>query len=423
MVKSEAGMRIVRLEIHNYKSLRDIMIEPGPLSVFVGPNGAGKTNLVDALDFLGDMYRWGLEAAVGKKGGYENICYRRGRRSRSPIKFKVEMASNLVVSGDDKKRRATIDVGVDHLFEIKAKSGTVAAPYYLASEQISVSEGEGWTVRASREPGQPALLEVDPNAMSDRVNRDALEFIQGDRGTREAFSELPLWEIMTVIYPGFSRIHKDISSLRVYQLSPRSSREASSPTSSPELDRFGRNLPSVVEFFKGANRSIYNTLLASVRKVMPSIDELETEFTHTKSLGLFVREHGMSRPWPAEDVSDGTIQAIALLAAILDPRAKIVAIEEAENNTHPWAVRNFVEAARAAAQTKQIFLTTHSPILIDQLKPEELWVVRRPEAETKIDPVMRLAPALEGNWGRGQYSLSEYLDSGILPAAVPAISS
>src|SRR3712207_1270278 len=82
-------MRLLRLEIHNYKSLRNVAIEPTPLAVFVGPNGAGKTNLADALDFLAHAYRWDLESAVAQKGGYENICYRDSRRSKDPIQFRI----------------------------------------------------------------------------------------------------------------------------------------------------------------------------------------------------------------------------------------------------------------------------------------------------------------------------------------------
>jgi predicted ATPase len=82
-----------------------------------------------------------------------------------------------------------------------------------------------------------------------------------------------------------------------------------------------------------------------------------------------------------------------------------------------------VEAARLASQQKQIFLTTHSPVLIDQLRPEEVWVVRRPGAETLIDPLPHLDPTITEAWGQGKFTLSEYLDSGALPDAVPAAGS
>jgi predicted ATPase len=98
---------------------------------------------------------------------------------------------------------------------------------------------------------------------------------------------------------------------------------------------------------------------------MPSLESIETDFTHAKTLSLFLKEAGVKRPWTAEDIFDGKIQAIALLAATFDPRIPILIIEEPENSVHPWAIRNFVQAFREASETKQIFLTTHSPILID----------------------------------------------------------
>lgn len=152
---------------------------------------------------------------------------------------------------------------------------------------------------------------------------------------------------------------------------------------------------------------------------MPSLQSIEADFTHAKTLGLFLKEAGVKLPWTAEDISDGTIQTIALLAATFDPRITIAVIEEPENSVHPWAIRNFVQAFRTASETKQIFLTSHSPILIDQIRPEELWVVQRPGLETRITPVLELDPSLKEAWGQGKFTLSEYLDSGALPEAVP----
>ena len=153
---------------------------------------------------------------------------------------------------------------------------------------------------------------------------------------------------------------------------------------------------------------------------MPTLESIETNFMHGKRLGLFLKEAGVKQPWAAEDISDGTIQAIALLAATFDPRIPILVIEEPENSVHPWAIRSFIQAFREVSEKKQIFLTTHSPIVIDQIRPEELWVVQRPALETMITPVLELDPYLKDAWGGGKLTLSEYLDSGAVPAAVPA---
>ncbi|HEX9736127.1 MAG TPA: AAA family ATPase [Thermoanaerobaculia bacterium] len=61
---------IRRLTISNYRSLgQDVDLRLGPLTALVGQNGSGKTNVVDALRFLGDCMRLGLEGAITKRHG------------------------------------------------------------------------------------------------------------------------------------------------------------------------------------------------------------------------------------------------------------------------------------------------------------------------------------------------------------------
>ena len=46
---------IKRVRIKDYKSLRDVEVELGPLAVLIGPNAAGKSNFLDALQLLSRM--------------------------------------------------------------------------------------------------------------------------------------------------------------------------------------------------------------------------------------------------------------------------------------------------------------------------------------------------------------------------------
>lgn len=45
-------MRIARIKIHNYRSIRELEIECQPLMVFLGPNNHGKSNVLAALEFF-----------------------------------------------------------------------------------------------------------------------------------------------------------------------------------------------------------------------------------------------------------------------------------------------------------------------------------------------------------------------------------
>jgi predicted ATP-binding protein involved in virulence len=46
---------IRRLEVRNFKSLRDISVSLGPRNVLVGPNMSGKSNLMSVFRFLRQM--------------------------------------------------------------------------------------------------------------------------------------------------------------------------------------------------------------------------------------------------------------------------------------------------------------------------------------------------------------------------------
>src|SRR5262249_12275702 len=69
-------VRLLEVSIQSFKSLKSVTLKPGPLSVFIGPNGAGKSNLCEALDFIGEMYRSGLDAAMLAHGGFGSVAYR-----------------------------------------------------------------------------------------------------------------------------------------------------------------------------------------------------------------------------------------------------------------------------------------------------------------------------------------------------------
>jgi predicted ATPase len=411
-------MRLHRLEIHNYKSLRNVAIEPTPLSVFVGPNASGKTNLSDAIDFLRHIYAWGLEKAVAYKGGYESICYRDSRRSKEPIAFRVVLEFpefSVVFPYSDKEPEPTVFGLIDHSFSFKARTAGIPSNFAIVSEQIIYSSRNGSDIFQEKR-----RIIRDGERVEGLSDAELEDFwLEQQGGELESSLILPMVESLRRPTKSFESL---MGSLRVFQLDPRSCRESGVPTPNPDLDRAGRNLPVALDHLKKVFPEEYDAVLTAARRVMPSLEAIETDWTHTRSLALFLKERGIRRHWTSEDVSSGTLQMIALLVAAFDPRIPLVVIEEPENSIHPWALRSLVEAFRLATEKKQILLTTHSPILLDQVRPEEVWIVQKPGTETRVDPLLSFDPHLSDSWNQGKYSLSEYLDSGAIPEAVPADS-
>ena len=73
---------ITHVSVRNYKSLADVDVELGPLTVLVGQNSTGKSNFIDVLHFVSDALRSSLERAIMDRGGMRFIqrAFPRGRR-------------------------------------------------------------------------------------------------------------------------------------------------------------------------------------------------------------------------------------------------------------------------------------------------------------------------------------------------------
>ena len=66
-------MILKHIRIKNFRSIGEIDLELSPLTVLVGPNASGKSNILDALQFVRDVFREGLNAAVDTRQGVEYV--------------------------------------------------------------------------------------------------------------------------------------------------------------------------------------------------------------------------------------------------------------------------------------------------------------------------------------------------------------
>src|ERR1700751_4794269 len=92
-------MALKRLWVQNYRSLRDVALEPGQLTVVIGENGSGKTNLYRALRLLSRGAEGRLATTLLEEGGMPSILFagdrqpRRGEPVRTTIGVDVDELS------------------------------------------------------------------------------------------------------------------------------------------------------------------------------------------------------------------------------------------------------------------------------------------------------------------------------------------
>lgn len=122
-------MTLTHLEIKNFRSIGEIELELSPLTVLVGPNASGKSNILDALQFVRDVFLHGLAAAVDKRQGANHV---RCRAHSSPDTDVLEFVLTFAPRSG---RRSAEGVRVEHLRY--AMSATIPGRGSAAPEIIS----------------------------------------------------------------------------------------------------------------------------------------------------------------------------------------------------------------------------------------------------------------------------------------------
>ena len=86
-------------------------------------------------------------------------------------------------------------------------------------------------------------------------------------------------------------------------------------------------------------------------------------------------------------MSDGTLRALGLLAAIYQPSAaSLMAIEEPEATIHPGALGVILDVLHYASDRTQLVVTTHSPEVLDAdwLEDRHIRVVDWQDGATRV---------------------------------------
>lgn len=420
-VKARHKTMLDRISIENFKSIKNVEVYLRPISIFCGPNASGKTNFAEAMDFLSHVFREGLQYAVAEKGGFYNISFRRIRRTKRAISFSIAGHHNI-----SNKEAGRFEIS----FSIGAQSEAIRAQFAVESEEYFLSRvsrtdpAQFTTLRIRREQNR---YEATAHAKNDEAFEGAFElpgvewfkeFIKSN--VRPQSQELLMGTSRTfnwALFSGARRITRDLEGLKVFQINPRIARQPGTPSVERGMGRHGENLPVALDGFL-TRRRLWRRLLTWTRDVVPSLAGWQTRYTETKQVGLFLEEKGFGAPWYADDLSDGTIMSMALFMCLLEPKHRVVMVEEPENSLHPWALKRFLDRCREVSSERQIMITTHSPLVVSAAQPDELFLIERPKGETQITPASQRFPNLSEVIRKSAMELGEFWLSGGI-GAVP----
>ncbi|WP_413801416.1 AAA family ATPase [Streptomyces iranensis] len=367
--------RLLQLDVENFRSLRRISLPLGGLTVLVGPNGVGKTNVLKVFSFLADIIKLDLEPALSIQGGFDEVAFWGGDKPPTTMRIaiKATWTTNSSLQAPDEyeltvNRRAasgrerSYTLSRREKFQFKRRQGR--------GRRITIS-GERATVTDTR-PAQESEKKFGIQRLSSGLS--TLPRLATSEGGNEV-----------------ARVAERLSSFHVFNMEVEAARRPSRMTGHPvPLDFDAGNLAGFL-FWLQKDQDTWDRLLEDAKTVLPNLEHIVFDATGgaAHEVAVHLQERGLRRSTPLADASYGTVRLLGLLALLYNPNPPaLTCVEEIDHGLHPQALELLVQRLREASERSQFLVATHSPALVDRLRPEEFVVCERDELGASSIPAL-----------------------------------
>ena len=351
-------MKIETIRLENYKVFRRLMLTNlPPLVIFVGENGTGKSTLFEVFGFLREALSGNLRSACANRGNFREM---RSRGSLDPIV--IEMQFRLKIAS--KERLVTYRLELDErkgnpyvVREIlRYKRGPYGAPFHF----LDFSDGAGYAITNEEDFDKP----------DEELDKEYQKLGAPDILAIKGLGQFERFKAASAFRDFIENWH--VSDFHISEARP--SREAAY---AEHLSPTGDNLPLVAKYMFDYHPDVFQKVLEKMAQRIPGMEEVTADTTVDGRVVLRFRDGAFKDPFVARYVSDGTIKMFAYLLLLHDPRPRpLLCVEEPENQLYPMLMEVLLEEFRL--YRGQIFITTHSPDLLNGATPDEVfWLTKQ----------------------------------------------
>ena len=360
------------LRIQNYRALKDVVfgktsdnlsadILPKMVTL-IGPNGSGKSSVMDALGFLRDCLAEGVEEACDQphRGGFDRV---RTRGVTDPIQFEVYYRQ-------EKKARP-----ISYTLSINAKKD--GRPY-VEKEMLRQARKETKQGQLSRfldlENGKGTAWSGESSADHEGTEKVPVELTDRQRLGITSLGNL-------ADHPRIVAFRAFLESWYLSYFVPDMARGLPMSGAQKHLDRTGQNLANYVQHMERLQPKAFQAVLERTGRKIPGISKISTKKSDDGRILLQFNDRGYNDPFYTQDMSDGTLKMFAYLLLLEDPEpAPLIGIEEPENGLHHQLLEPLAKHMRDSSTKHngpQIIVTTHSPMFVDALTPDDVWILEK----------------------------------------------
>ncbi|RQO47773.1 ATP-binding protein [Variovorax sp. KBW07] len=372
------------LAIANYRSLRQLTVPLGRLTVVTGANGSGKSSVYRAMRLLADIANGGVIRSLVREGGLSSTLW------AGPESFSAAMLrGDVPVQGTRRNEPVALRLGFagseaedfGYAIDIGLPSSSMPTSF---SHDPEVKREVIWNGPWLR----PSTQLVDRKGAALRLRGD------DSKNWLHVGRPIPAFASMMTEYadphaaPEMLTLREQMRSWRFYD---HFRSDADAPARQPQLGTYtpvlandGSDLAAALQTIReigdaGAlDRAVDDAFPGARVEVHVNGDRFET----------LMHQHGLLRPLTAAELSDGTLRYLLWIAALLTPRPpSLLVLNEPETSLHPDLLPALGRLIARAARESQVIVVSHAARLIaalddsDGLQPV---VLEKQFGETRI---------------------------------------
>ncbi|MCF8370703.1 MAG: AAA family ATPase [Bacteroidales bacterium] len=361
-------MKIESIKLKNYKAFQDLEISNLPeLAIFVGANGSGKSTLFDALGFLSDSLNNNIRQALLKRGGFKEVI----SRGQSGL-IVIELQFRLVIAKKNRLVTYRLEIGEESgkpYIEreiLRYKRGAYGSPFHF----LDFSRGTGYAITNEEDFDKP----------DEELEREEQVLGSPDILAIKGLGQFERFKAANAYRNFIENWH--VSDFHIAAARP--SREAGY---AEHLSPTGENLPLVAQYIYENHPQIFDQVLDKMKARVPGISDVKAESTVDGRIVLRFQDGSFKDPFIANYVSDGTIKMFAYLLLLNDPHPHpLLCVEEPENQLYPSLLNELLDEFKLNARKGgQVFVSSHSPDLLNGANPDEVFWLVKEKGYTKIE--------------------------------------
>lgn len=432
----------MNIEINNYKSIvkSKLEIKEG-LNILIGPNGAGKTNVLSSLKFLKDIIFKGAGLAVAKAGGPSRVYNSNSKTlkfvlsekiksktvNRRKTDFQIKWILQLAQKGEEGIAAITKEsislIGTLNnkpveVFSIEIIRSNINKPKYQINFNTDIDIG-----RNLLDSFEEEHRNLNKSKLFEKLRTDLQEQLNNLKKEKDR----SLITMVSRFDRNFGEFLFKFMRLNEFNIIPEQARKSSEQLPYARMQSNGYGISEIIDalikknyhkvelsnsfdidadlpfflinrlfrfgrFLGGQRNNPLENALSNIREeisaaVQPITDiGVEIDPTNGKRFVIFKTDNEKFYP---DQVSDGTIKWLCILASIYVGSSSVYLLEEPENFLHPWMQQKLVEIMREQSKLhKSIFLlTSHSSTVLNACYPEEIITVEATEKGTTTDKI------------------------------------